>query len=76
MKKRKHPAFKYHVSYRTTKRFGIMNHVGGIWTPNTFESAEGAQKYLDDERSHFPRNGLKNHKVVPVRVTITPLKAR
>jgi len=53
-----------------------MNHVGGIWTPNTFESAEGAQKYLDDERSHFPRNGLKNHKVVPVRVTITPLKAR
>ena len=70
MKKRK-PA-KKSCSYRCA-RFGILNHLGTIWTPETFATEPGAQDYLDKARSTWPDNGagLNHHKVVPVRVTIT-----
>lgn len=55
--------------YRVS-RFGIQNHVGGVWTPETFQTPAEAQKYLDKMRPVY--GGLtKKHKVVPVRVTIS-----
>lgn len=55
--------------YRT-KRFGIQNHLGGIWTPENFDTEKEAQLYLDRERLVYS-GGLPKHKVVPVRVTIS-----
>lgn len=52
------------------KRFGILNHVGGIWSPETFSTEAEAQQYLDKQRLVFS-GGLPKHKVVPVRVTIS-----
>jgi hypothetical protein len=51
-------------------RFGVMNHLGEIWTPVTFQSHGDAEKYLEKMRPVY--GGLtKKHKVVPVRVTIS-----
>lgn len=73
------PKAKKVAPYRTTKRFGIQNHIGGVWTPQTFETAEAAQKYLDECRSWWPKrdgDGLGRHKVIPVRVTVSALAVR
>jgi hypothetical protein len=51
-------------------RFGIQNHLGGIWTPETFKSAEDAQAFLDNSKKNWKGNGLDRHKVIPVSVTI------
>lgn len=51
-------------------RYGIQNHLGDVWTPETFETPDRAQKYLDQQRKVY--GGLtKKHKVVPVRVTVS-----
>lgn len=62
---------KSHMS----KRFGILNHIGTIWTPETFDTLLAAQDYLDRARKVWPNSayGLTRHKVVPVRVTVTPI---
>lgn len=55
-------------------RYGILNHLGGIWTPETFTSMEGAQAHLNDARRTWPDGGegLRKHKVVAVRITVSP----
>lgn len=57
-----------------TSRYGIQNHVGGIWTPHTFETIKEAQDYLDAERKRWPsskgKSPLKKHKVIPVTLTV------
>lgn len=62
----------------SNSRFGIINHLGTIWTPETFCTAQLAQAYLDRQRATWPGggDGLRRHKVVPVRVTVTPIKPR
>lgn len=51
-------------------RYGIKNHCGEVWTSETFQTAEKAQRYLDKQRPLY--GGLTpKHTVVPVRVTIT-----
>jgi hypothetical protein len=55
---------------RSTRRFGILNHLGGIWTPETFETEDGANGYLKAQASKFD-GGLPKHKVVRVRVTVS-----
>lgn len=67
-KKRKAVKAKKPESYRAD-RYGIQNHVGGIWTPETFQTPDQAQHYLDAQRPHY--KGIGRHKVIPVRVTIT-----
>lgn len=62
---------KSHVS---TWRFGILNHIGTIWTPETFDTENEAARYLAARESQY--SNLSRHKVVPVRVTVTPLKTR
>lgn len=58
------------------ERFGIMNHVRSIWTLETFDREEEAQAYLDGQREEWRRKGwgdLSKHRVVRVRVTVSPL---
>jgi len=50
------------------KRFGILNHVGDLWTPDTFQTEAEAKAYI---RSHWLGDKLSRHKVVPVRVTVS-----
>lgn len=51
-------------------RFGIQNHFGEVWTPETFQTHGEAEKYLEKMRPVY--GGLtKKHKVVPVRVAIS-----
>jgi len=59
--------------YRTTGRFGIMNHVGSIWTPETFCTESRAKKYIEQQSEQNPTWKLNRHRVVPVRVTVTAL---
>lgn len=56
-------------------RFGIMNHVGSIWTHETFENVVEANAFLAAARAEWKLKGwgdLARHRVVPVRVTVTP----
>lgn len=64
-------------SYRA-KRFGILNHLGGIWTPETFSTPTGAQAHLEKARATWAedRELLRAHKVVPVRVTVSEIRPR
>lgn len=57
--------------YRRSGRFGILNHVGQVWTCNTFDTAAEAQKYVDDYQARNRHCNLRRHKVVPVRVTVS-----
>ena len=57
-------------TYTARWRFGIMNHLGGIWTVQTFNTELFAQRYLDEQRRIWPGNRLRKHKVIPVRVTV------
>lgn len=57
-------------SYRA-KRFGILNHFGEIWTPETFATEDAAGCYLKLCRNTNPSWKLDKHKVVPVRITVS-----
>ncbi len=61
--------------YRT-QRTGILNHVGGIWTPETFDSNEAAQAYIDQAQRQNPTWHLSKHKPAPVRVTLSVVKPK
>jgi len=72
-KVKKSPAHKP-ISYVARKRYGILNHIGGIWTPKTFDTESEARRYL---KSQMPLYGdLSRHTVIPVRVTVTALRSR
>jgi hypothetical protein len=71
----KKPAKKINPSTQA-RMFGILNHIGDIWTYPTFVTAESAEEYLALRRADWPSDGLQDHKVVPVRVTITPIIER
>lgn len=59
--------------YRT-RRFGILNHVGGIWTPETFDTELAARAYINAQQLANPTWTLGRHRVVPIRVTISEIK--
>lgn len=55
------------------RRFGIKNHRDEVWTSETFQTAEKAQRYLDQQRPLY--GGLtRKHAVASVRVTISLVK--
>jgi hypothetical protein len=58
------------------QRIGILNHMGEIWTPHTFDSAAEAQAHLDRYQRHNPKMDLSNHRPAPVRVTLSVPKKR
>lgn len=51
-------------------RYGILNQDGQLWTCETFNSIEAAEKYKNLKQSEFRSADLSKHKVVPVLVTI------
>lgn len=74
-KAKKKPAKRKPITYRATGRYGILNHLGDLWTPETFPAEAAAQGYLDAQRELNPKWSLDRHKVVPVRVTVTATRA-
>lgn len=58
------------------QRIGILNHVGEIWTPETFDNEAAAMAYIANYTRRWPSMDLSNHRPVPVRVTVTALKGR
>ena len=58
------------------QRIGILNHKGGIWTPETFDTVEGAQAYIDAYQRRNPRMDLSNHRPAPIRITLSVAKAK
>jgi hypothetical protein len=52
------------------RRWGIKNHVGGVWTPETFATELEAKGYLKAKSAYYDGD-LAKHKVVPVRVTVS-----
>ena len=63
-------------------RFGIINHLGDPWTPETFDNADQAQAYLDECRAGWPKpkagepDPLRRHKVSKMRVTVKRIISR
>lgn len=57
--------------YRAPIRFGIINHMGEIWTPETFFTPREASLYLRRQQDINPTWKLRRHRVVPVRVTVS-----
>ena len=53
------------------QRWGILNHLGGFWTPENFDTERQAAAYLDRWKRDNPKMDLSRHKVIPVLVTIT-----
>lgn len=56
------------------RRFGILNHLGGIWSPETFDTELAARSYINAQQLANPTWKLGRHRVVPVRVTISEIK--
>lgn len=55
-------------------RFGVLNHVGDIWSPETFETSDQAHKYLANQQAANPTWSLNRHQVIPVRVIVSAIK--
>jgi hypothetical protein len=54
--------------------WGILNHVGDVWTSDTFDTKEEAQRDIDDYAQNMV-GGLPDHKPVRVLVTVSVQKA-
>jgi hypothetical protein len=57
--------------YRANWRFGILNHVGQIWTPRTFDSEAEGKEFISGYQAANKASDLRRHKVVPVNVTVS-----
>lgn len=57
--------------YRADWLFGILNHVGEVWTPLTFRSEEDAARHIAWVNQSYPAWDLSRHRVVPVKVTVS-----
>ena len=53
------------------QRWGILNHLGGFWTPENFDTERQATAFLDRWKRDNPKMDLSKHKVIPVLVTMT-----
>lgn len=51
------------------ERYGILNHFGDVWTPDTFGSVEEALRHIDNYQRRYSGD-LSKHTVVRVRVTV------
>lgn len=57
------------------QRWGVLNHEGGIWTPETFGNRGAAQAYIDRSKRQNPTWDLSNHRPAVVRVTLSVVKS-
>lgn len=55
------------------ERWGILNHVGGIWSPENFDTEAQAQTYLEQQRKSqtWGRINLSRHRVAKLRLTLS-----
>ena len=62
---------------RRCERWCILNRYGDLWTPSPFETKEAARDHLEEYWRNFPGgpHSTRHFKIVPARVTVTPLKA-
>lgn len=67
-KKQKRPAKR--KPYRMN-RWGIKNHCGDVWSPNTFDTEAQAKEYIADQQRRFNGLDLRRHRAAPVRVTVS-----
>jgi len=63
---------------RRCERWCILNKHGDLWTPGPFETEKDARAYLENYWRNFPGGpySTKEFKIVPARVTVTPLTCR
>jgi hypothetical protein len=63
---------------RRCERHGILNRYGDLWTPSPFETEKEARQYLEAYWRNFPGgpHSTRHFKIVPVRVTVTPIEKR
>lgn len=67
---------------QTWDRWGIINHLGDPWTPETFDTQEQADAYLAACREGWPPpkagepEPLRQHRVSKMRVTVTRVISR
>jgi len=54
-------------------RYGVLNHTGGIWSPENFASEAQAQAYLDGQRRSptWAKIDLSRHRVAQLRLTLS-----
>jgi len=57
--------------YRWDELFGILNHVGDLWTFETFRTRADAQGHIDHAQQMNPKWDLSRHRVVPVKITVS-----
>lgn len=69
---RRRAAPKRPTPYRS-RRYGILNPYGDIWSPVTFATIEEAKSRIADFWSFDPRHDLSQFSVVPVRVTVSAI---
>lgn len=74
-KKSKSRTAKRRIKSRRCERWGILNRDGDLWTPSPFETEQAARSYLEGYWTNYPGgpHSTKHFKIVPVRVTVTPL---
>lgn len=54
------------------ERYGILNHTGGIWSPENFDTEAQAQAYLDGQKKGPWRHlDLSRHRVAKLRLTLS-----
>lgn len=58
--------------YRS-RRYGILNPYGDIWSPVTFATIEEAKSHIESFWSFDPKRDLSVFAVVPVRVTVSAI---
>ena len=55
-------------------RWGILNHLGGIWSPENFATEEEAVAYLEQQRAEWRAKGwgdLSKHRVATLKLMLT-----
>lgn len=62
--------------YRYDELFGILNHVGDLWTFETFRTVHDAQAHIDHAQRMNPKWDLSRHTVVPVKITVSVSKRK
>lgn len=64
------PKKKKSGAYRT-RRYGILNPYGDVWTPDTFNTIAAAQKHIAMFWASQPTKDLSKFTVTLVRVTVS-----
>jgi len=62
--------------YRYDELFGILNHVGDLWTFETFKTRKEANDHIARVQRQQLTWDLSRHRVVPVKVAVSVSKRK